>query len=784
MRKIAPILALLVLVLAMLLILVADVGTVLAASQAPQGSQNPADQALGANPEPDKIARARALLDRGAYEQTLPDLVDAAASYGAAGNYHQQVKALVLMAYAYQSIGHYGEAQKSLESAMAIAQKGGNETEMAAILAGLGDLYGVAGQNEKAIEYLNRGLLMAEEKSDHALAASILNNLGNLHTKNNNYTEAIKAYEKSIERSQGMKETMLTTRALSNAALVSAKDGRNEKAKELLGRALVGVQSIEDSHEKILVLTNLGITGLVLYKQVVPEDRALVAHAQKTLENALIIAGQMKDPLGASYAGGYLARTYEEAGESEKALDLTRQAVFAAQTTSAPESLYLWQWQAGRLLKKMGKKPEATQSYKNSIITLQSIRGEMVTCYGSPSVSFRETVEPLYLEYVDLLLKQTTSDANIVASQQDLVEARLAIESLKAAELRDYFQDECVDAARSKVTRLDTISKMTIVVYPIVLPDRTEMLVNTPSGLKKFSIPVTADTLTKEVNAFRKMLEKSTTLEFMPHAQKLYDWLIRPMEKDLSGADTIVFVPDGPLRTIPIAALHDGKQFLIAKYATAITPGLDLTDPRPLKREKARVLLAGLTDGVQGFPPLPFVSSELKDIQGRYANSLLLNGGFRSASLEKELQNKAFSIVHIASHGNFSSDLNNTFLLTYDDKLTMDKLSQYIGLFRFRTEPLELLTLSACETAAGDERAALGLAGVTIRAGARSALATLWYINDEASSFLVAEFYKQLSKPSLSRAMALRDAQLKLMSNRSYEHPAFWSPFLLINNWL
>ena len=256
------------------------------------------------------------------------------------------------------------------------------------------------------------------------------------------------------------------------------------------------------------------------------------------------------------------------------------------------------------------------------------------------------------------------------------------------------------------------------------------------------------------------------------------------MEKELAGADTIVFVPDGALRTVPLAALHDGKQFLIEKYATAITPGLDLTDPRPLKREKARVLIAGLTDSVQGFPPLPFVSSEIKEIQGLYGNDLLLNRGFRSITLEKELRDKEFSIVHIASHGNFGSDVNSTFLLTYDDKLTMDKLSRYIGLFRFRSEPLELLTLSACETAAGDERAALGLAGVTIRAGARSAVATLWHINDQASSSLVGEFYRQLSNPSLSRATALRNAQLKLMSDRSYEHPAFWSPFLLINNWL
>jgi CHAT domain-containing protein len=114
----------------------------------------------------------------------------------------------------------------------------------------------------------------------------------------------------------------------------------------------------------------------------------------------------------------------------------------------------------------------------------------------------------------------------------------------------------------------------------------------------------------------------------------------------------------------------------------------------------------------------------------------------------------------------------------------MDRLSRLIGLYRFRDEPLELLTLSACETAAGDDRAALGLAGLAIKAGARSALATLWFINDEASSILVAEFYRQLTDATISKAVALQRAQLKLIEDPIYQHPAYWAPFLLLNNWL
>jgi CHAT domain-containing protein len=366
------------------------------------------------------------------------------------------------------------------------------------------------------------------------------------------------------------------------------------------------------------------------------------------------------------------------------------------------------------------------------------------------------------------------------------MEARESVELLKVAELRDYFQDECMGAARSRITPLDTVSRTAVVVYPVVLPDRIELLLSLPSGLKRFSIPVGADVLTQEIRKFRQKLEKLTTREYLPHAQKLYDWLIRPLEPDLKSltTDTLVFVPDGLLRAIPMASLHDGKEFVINKYAVAITPGLNLTDPRPIKRESIKVLAAGLTDSVQGFPPLPNVSNELQAVQTFYGTNSLLNRNFTTSRLEKELRNKQFTIVHIASHGRFESDVKKTFLLTFDDKLTMDQLEQYVGLFKFREDPLELLTLSACETAAGDDRAALGLAGIAIKAGARSALATLWYIYDQASSELVAEFYRQLKDPSISRAIALKRAQLKLLNDRSYEHPGYWSPFVLINNWL
>jgi len=233
-----------------------------------------------------------------------------------------------------------------------------------------------------------------------------------------------------------------------------------------------------------------------------------------------------------------------------------------------------------------------------------------------------------------------------------------------------------------------------------------------------------------------------------------------------------------------MAALHDGKQFLVEKYALGITPGLSLTDPRPLKRDHAKVLAVGLTEPVQGYPPLPNVSGELTTLSQLFGSTVLINRDFQVAELRKQLEDRDYTILHIASHGEFGGDVQKTFVLAFDSRLTMDALDRLVGVLKFRNDPLELITLSACDTAAGDDRAALGLAGVAIKAGARSALATLWPINDEASAQLIADFYRALQDPSVSRAAALRRAQLRLINDPRYAHPGFWSPFLLINNWL
>ena len=322
---------------------------------------------------------------------------------------------------------------------------------------------------------------------------------------------------------------------------------------------------------------------------------------------------------------------------------------------------------------------------------------------------------------------------------------------------------------------LESVTHQAAVIYPIPLTDRLEILVSLPIGLRRVTVPVQADRLNRVVSGFRKRLQQLE--RYLGHAHKLYTWLIEPLEpllKPFDDIDTLVFATDGALRTIPMAALHDGnEQYLIHKYAVATVPSLELTDPRPLARGRVRVLAGGIKAAVLQHTPLRHVEQELANVLSQYNGILLLDETFRSDKLELTLARSPFHIMHIASHGKFDRDVKNSYILAFDGKLTLEKLEGLVERTRSGDEPLELLTLSACETALGDDRAALGLAGVAIKAGARSALATLWRVEDETTSQLMGEFYRQLQDPTVSKAVALQQAQLHVLEKTDDDHAFF-----------
>ncbi len=450
-------------------------------------------------------------------------------------------------------------------------------------------------------------------------------------------------------------------------------------------------------------------------------------------------------------------------------------------------SVYQWQWQTGRLLRAMGDRDGAITAYTQAVRTVQSLRDSLPCAYGTHATDFRTTLGPIYFELADLLLQRAAATSDASHATVDLERARHTVEQFKAAELRDYWGDACIDATQMTEVSLETVSATTAIVYPIALPDRLELLVGLPGGLKRFAVPVPADKVARVSRGFRRFVQQGRPA-YTRLARTLYDWLIRPFEAELQALDirTLVFVPDGALRTVPLAALFDGRQFLIQKYAVAMTPGLQLTDPQPLEHRNLRMLAAGASQpSTPGFAALPYIEQELQALERLLPGRVRRLPELGLDELEAAIRSQPFSLVHIASHARFAPDAENSFLLTSDGgQLTMPRLQAVMSRTRFRDQPLALLTLSACETALGGDRAALGLAGVAVRAGVRSVLATVWRVEDASTATLMQGFYQHLLQAGMPRAQALQHAQLALLADATYRHPYYWAPFLLINSWL
>ena len=720
----------------------------------------------------------------GAFEQAAEIWKRAVRSHHEAGRVVEESDARLALARAYLSLGFHNRAAQHLDVVVVLTQ-GKDRSREAAAMELLGQTYLAGGRSDAALETLQHAKQLARDTGDQIRVASIVHSLGAVQSTLQQDYEALVSFSEARRLAESAHAETLTATATINGGKTAVRMGEWQEARTLFEDARTLVHRLPDSHDKVynLIAIGLGFESLHTKSQDTGNSHL---QAAAVLETAGEIAKSIGDVRAASYAFGHRGHLYELDERYDETLLLTRLAIGYAQQVHAPESLYQWEWQLGRVLKAQDKIDQAILSYQRAANLVQTLRPEMAAGTTLAASSFREAGGRLYFELADLLLRRSGTTPTAEEAQPYLIKAREAIELFKTAELRDYFADECVDAFQTRQTKLEDVSRHAAIVYPIILPDRTELLVSLPDGMHRITVAINQDELRDEAVAFRRLLQKETTREYLRKGQRLYDLLLRPLEPEFEKFDinTLVVVPDGPLRMIPFSALHDGKQFLITKYALATTPGLNLTDPKPLSRERIEVLSAGLTEGVQGFPALPNAAGELEAIGSLYKTHQLLNQEFRVPQLERELKESPFTIVHIASHGKFERDVKNSFLLTFDEKLTMDRLSQVVGYFRFRDQPLELLSLSACQTAAGDDRAALGLAGIAIKAGARSALATLWFVNDEASSALVVEFYRQLKNPSLSKAQALRQAQLKLMENPDFQHPIYWAPFLLLNNWL
>ncbi|HEV7401795.1 MAG TPA: CHAT domain-containing protein [Chthoniobacteraceae bacterium] len=735
---------------------------------------------------------AQALADRGSFEEAAVSWARLAEGCRRAKETDGLIDALLGQGAAQQALGRQRLAMTALAEAVELARQSNDRRRLISGLNLLGVAQTFSHAAEHAEEHFREAAKLAQAEGEPGLQATVANNLGILLAGQGKLDEAFAAHQKAAAWAARASPRLLTG-IRCNLADVALRRHDFPSATQLNREAAQTAAGLENSHAKAFALAHCGQTWELIFAQSPAHEQKLRAEALNAYRQSAAVAEAIGDARALAYALGYTGHLYEQEKKYADAQPLTRRAAFLAQQARAPESLYLWEWQTARMDAAQGRREEAVAGYRRALRSLGEIRNDLSARLGNANArsSFREAVGDVFFELADLLLQRADGERDEQAVTAALVEARDTCETLKSVELEDYFQDDCVSLLRAKTKAVEQLAEGAAVIYLIPLKERTEIIVGTAGKLQRVKAAVGAAELTATVRAFRLHLETRTTEEYREEAERLYGWLIRPLEPLLAAAkaDTLVFIPDGALRTIPMAALHDGKKFLVEKYAIAVTPGLTLMEATPIQRTQVNLLTNGMTEAVQRdgvqYPALPFVKEEIGGLQRVYGGTSLMNGDFRKDAMRDAVLKQHFSVVHIASHGEFTADASKSFVLTFDDRLGLNDLEQIIRPAQLRDQPVELLTLSACQTAAGDDRAALGLAGVAVKAGARAAFATLWYVNDEASTTLVSDFYRELHEDqNLSKAKALQRAQIKLLTQPRTSHPCLWAAYLMIGNWL
>jgi CHAT domain-containing protein len=821
---------------------------------------------------------ARAYQQVGENKQAIASLEKAMRDYGKVENIQQVGRMKSELAQVYSSLGQPRKAiallcgqmvEKSKnpvnqeikctpDSATEIATKSNDKRGQVAALGILGEAYRLIGSYDQAIIYLDaaqqvtpeyqflvfnslgsayksRGQLR-ELQADSAKKAGISSKEKELTQKSlDDYNRAYQYFKNSIKFARNQKQALAEIRGLLNLIQLASETNKSkfipdEEFNTTLEDALKVVESLPNSATKVygeIDLAYLQRNGKRTSPFTYCPNQLVLSGNNKALtllENSVLTSKQIQDNRLISYSNGALGHFWECQQDNEKALKYTQSAIIAADSNlNAKDSLYLWEWQAGRILDKQDRKQEAIASYQRAFDILEDIRQDILTAERDVQFDFRDVVKPLYRTLaqsrLDLLLIGAITDEGRAKELSKVVNT---IDALKLAELQNYFGNDCILSGLNPQLVGELLKdnsaafENTGFLSSIILDGKTGILLQLPNQATKFkwiedpnqqgtTKIVSNDALEKKIAEFRKGLVRKEEINYDPTiAAQLYDWIIRPFAEDIKSqkVKTLVFIQDGFLRSVPMAALYDNQQqkYLIETYAVATTPSLRLTKPKLGNGNTQKALILGVTEKAtidgKTFEALSAVPDEVKAVGSIFPNHTpLIDDDFIPESFQQKLKKATYSIVHIASHAQFGIIPEDTFIVTgKNQKLTINQLETSLRNLNNKSDSVQLLTLTACETAVGDDRATLGLAGIALQAGVKSAIASLWSVTDESTSEIVKTFYTNYRNNGMTIAQALQTAQIRMINakklpssegiNIRYDHPAYWAPIIAIGNWL
>ena len=792
-----------------------------------------------------------------------------------------------------------GEKQKALDyfqQALTLSKTSRDRAKEAATLNNIGAVYSDLGEKQKALDYYQQALPLFEALEDRVGEAVTLNNIGGVYDDLGEKQKALDYFQQALPLFEALEDRVGEAVTLGNIGLVYSALGEKQKALDYYQQALPVLKAVGNRAGEATTLHNIGF----VYSELGEKQKALDYYQQ-----ALPLRKAVGDRTGEATTLNNIGKVYSDLGEKQKALDYYQQALPLSKAVGDRSQEATILNNIGVLLASQNQPQLAIVFFKQSVNLYESLRRDIKGLSQEIQQSYTQTVEYTYRHLADILL-----------SQDRILEAQRVLDLLKVQELDDYLEDvrgnqatetgipnlpaeqelkekqdqllakaidvgnelaslrkreqktTLTDAEQARIiqleeaqsqliedfnnfieseevqqliaqltpqtrtpdlvdeldrliglqTPLEELQQNAVLFYPLILEDRLELILTTPNSPPiRRTVKISKTELSQAISDFRQALGDPER-DARPAAQKLYQWLIAPLEADLTTAQaqTIIYAPDGILRYIPLAALHDGERWLVEKYRLNNITAFSLTNFSRQSQDPLKILAGAFVNGTysfqQGGEPFKFNGLTYAGLEVEQLTQIvpdttqLLDQAFNPQNTTPKMN--ANTVVHLATHAAIViGKAEESFILFGDGTPVTIK-----DVRKWNLRNVDLVVLSACETGLGGNLGTgaeiLGLGYQLERAGARSVIASLWTVDDRGTQLLMNAFYQQLRSGEVSKSEALRQAQLALIAgngkavaqeNRGIEvvgvtdqlpaaqkqrlsHPYYWAPFILIGN--
>ncbi|MEL4894772.1 CHAT domain-containing protein [Crocosphaera sp. Alani8] len=693
------------------------------------------------------------------------------------------------VASAYANLGNYSKAISIVRQLL------NNKTvNQASYKINLAQMLVIVGKYQEAKELVHESLLLTDDLYKKAIANKVL---GNISSKLGKYQEAVNYYNQGLSYLNGHHKLLILNNLIASQNLwlkklkndaELAKNIDTETSKELIFQAKI-VQNnqhnslqeafqfskssgIESLRFRIMVFDenlpyfsqNLSRDELLSEVQELPLSRLKGEFLLKLNEPlaAIKVAETIEDNRLLSFSVGALGKKLKVEGYFSQAKNLFFKAQQIASNLGAWDSLYLWQWEVAKIYRKQAEPEKTLRSYENAINSLSKLRSELIS---KNQTHLSEQIQPLYLEALEYFLSQAPS-------QQILLKIKNILKQYQIVLVENYFDSPCLIKLESV-----PVQQHEAFIYFITLSQKTYILLELPNNqLSLFKIDITEAELNNLAYTWRKQLENGISEDYSIISKKLYSLLIKPLKKDLEKNEiySLFIRPDGILQNLPFTAfINENDQFLIEDFNIILSVGISQSSTI-INKQKGGTLF-GLINPPAPLSVLPGVEQEVRVLKSLTSAPTLLDEDFTYNNFQLSMTQSNQSFVHLATHGRFGGNADQTWLQAYDQKIFLSQLEQTLA---STSSPLNLLVLSGCETATGNNRTLLGMGGLAVRTGVNRVISTLWSVYDKESSNLMQNFYKNYQTGS-SPAKALRNSQLKFLREQA-DHPYFWAGYVIV----